>query len=145
VRLIDMIFPLFAGAQLFLIPGILYFAGTNIRDIRADRRRLFDLLPLIWAVALVLLYTARLPAYYQHGRYVMPAIPSLILVGMVGTISLVRSSQKSLIGRVLTRSLAISTVFAFIGFALIIGASQYERDVNIIDQEMVASAHWIAD
>jgi hypothetical protein len=59
--------------------------------------------------------------------------------------SLVKFGQRSLIGRVLTRSLAIATVAAFIGFAFIIGLNQYVRDVTIIDEEMVTSAHWIAE
>ncbi len=144
-RLINMVVPIFAGAQVILVPGILYFAVYTARDSVAQRKRLFDLLPLFWALILILLYTTRLPANYQHGRYVIPVLPSLVLLGTVGTLTLVRISQRSLLGRVLTRSLAISSILGFVGFAFTIGPSQYAQDVTIIDQEMVASAHWIAD
>jgi 4-amino-4-deoxy-L-arabinose transferase-like glycosyltransferase len=145
IRLKDMLIPLFAGALVFLIPGMVYVLVVTLGRVRSERARLFDLLPLIWAGALVALYAARLPASYQHGRYVMPALPSLILPGMVGTIALIRWGRTSLVRRVLTRSLAIATVLAFIIFALVIGANQYAQDVSIVDQEMVTAAHWIAD
>jgi hypothetical protein len=145
VRLKDMLLPLFAGALVFLLPGIVYTAVMIVRRVGRERARLLDLLPLAWAAALVALYAARLPANYQHGRYVMPALPSLIVPGMVGTIALVKWGRTSPVRRVLTRSLAIATTLAFIVFALFIGPTQYAQDVGIVDQEMVTSAHWIAD
>ncbi len=138
-RVIDMAFPLIAGGQLLLIPGIIYFAISASR-----RRQLFNLLPLLWAAGLVLLYAARLPAPYQHGRYVIPALPSLIVIGVAGSITLFRLSQKSMIGRVVTRTVAASAALLFAYFALLVGPSVNRVDVSIINEEMVASAHWIA-
>jgi hypothetical protein len=46
---------------------------------------------------------------------------------------------------VLTRALAISTGLAFAYFAFIAGPVVYRQDVRIIDEEMVASARWIAE
>jgi hypothetical protein len=143
-RIINLVFPLLAGGQLLLVPGMIYSAATLLRRWR-DRKTLFYWVPLIWAAALIGLYAARLPAPYQHGRYVMPTLPSLIVVGVVGTLGLMEWGRASQAGRTLTRALAISAALAFAYFGLLLGPSVYRTDVKIIDEEMVASAHWIAD
>jgi hypothetical protein len=144
-RIINLLFPLIAGGQLLLIPGIVYFVFITIQQLPLNRRALFFLIPVVWAVALVALYAARLPAPYQHGRYVIPALPSIVLIGDIGTAYIVQRGAKSVAGRVLSRSLMISTALAFVYFAFVSGPIVYRQDVRIIDEEMVASAHWIAE
>jgi|FLYN01.1.fsa_nt_gi 4-amino-4-deoxy-L-arabinose transferase-like glycosyltransferase len=144
-RLANMAYPLIAGGQLLLAPGMVAFVVMMARRLRANRRAALYLLPVLWAIALVALYAARLPAPYQHGRYVIPALPSLILVGVVGLLWLAQRSQASLAGRVISRSLMISTLLAFLYFAFGAGLAAYRRDVHIINEEMVASARWIAE
>lgn len=143
-RLLKMVLPLVAGAQLFLLPGAIYFAVAQLREVRRERHRLLYILPLLWAGGLIALYAARLPAYYQHGRYVIPALPAFILAGLVGTVWLLNLGQRSSFGRILTRSLSISAILAFVYF-LAQGAVVYRQDVSIIDEEMVAAANWIKD
>jgi hypothetical protein len=142
-RIINMLFPLVAGGQVLLVPGIIYWVITLVKRLRHKRTELWYLLPLLWGVVLIALYAARLPAPYQHGRYVIPALPALILVGAAGTLQLVVSARQSLGGRVLSRALAASAGLSFLYFALIAGPVVYRQDVTIIDQEMVAAAHWI--
>lgn len=144
-RFTDMLTPLIAGAQIFLLPGIIYFAYQAVRRFSTERYVLFDLLPMVWAIGLIGLYAARLPTPYQHGRYVIPALPSLILIGVVGTAQLVKLGQRTVMGRVLTRTLAVSAGLAFLIFAFSIGVQQYRRDVTIIDEEMVTASKWIAE
>lgn len=144
-RVVNMLFPLIAGVQLFLFPGAVYAVVRACRRLPVDRRALFELLPLVWAIALILLYAARLPAPYQHGRYVIPALPSIVLLGVVGTAHMLQASRQPMIGRVVARSLAISAVLALPFFAFVQGPAVYRQDVRIIDEEMVATAHWIAD
>ncbi len=140
-RFLQMLKPLIAGGQLLLLPGILLYAGQRILRLR---QALFELLPLLWAFSLIALYAARLPAPYQHGRYVIPTLPALILVGVVGSFDLLHLAARSMPGRVLTRALAIATVLVFVYFALLSGPSTYKRDVHIINEEMVTTAQWIA-
>jgi hypothetical protein len=144
-RLINMAYPLIGGGQLLLVPGIGFFIMVVAQRFRQSHETLFHLLPLLWATTLVGLYATRLPAPYQHGRYVIPALPSLIVVGVIGMLWLVQRGQKSLGGRVLSRSLLISAALAFLYFAFGAGLMAYRQDVRVIDEEMVASAHWIAD
>lgn len=141
-RLWEMFKPIFAGGQILLLPGLVYFIVRTARRLRANRENLLFLMPVGWALALVALYAARLPAPYQHGRYVIPALPSLVLVGVVGTAWMLRESRRTLAGRVVSRSLAAASALAFVYFALA-GAGIYSRDVQIIDEEMVTTAQWI--
>jgi hypothetical protein len=144
-RLVNMAYPLIGGGQLLLIPGIVYFLVVVAPHLKESREALFQLVSLLWAVALVGLYAARLPAPYQHGRYVIPALPSVIIAGVIGTLWLVQRGQNSMFGRVVSRSLLISVALAFLYFAFSAGLMAYRQDVRVIDEEMVTSAHWIAE
>ncbi len=145
VRLMNMIIPLTAGGQAFLLPGVIWFIWRILRESRHDRQRWLLLLTVVWVIGLIALYAARLPAYYQHGRYVIPALPAFIVAGVIGTVWLVQAARSSLIGRVLTRTVAFAAVPGFIAFAFPLGANIYRQDVRIINEEMVAAAHWIQD
>lgn len=140
-RLGNVLMPLAAGGQLLLVPGMIAYLLMLPRA----RRSLLLALPLVWAAALILLYAASLPLEIQHGRYVIPALPGGITAGVIGSAWLLRRTRGSLIGRVLTRAAAASAAMLFLGFAFVLGLQAYVQDVTIIDQEMVAAAHWIRD
>jgi len=135
--------PLAAGGQVMLLPGLIA-AGFLLVQQGSWRDRALDWLPALWAVAHVVTYALRLPAPYQHGRYVMPVLPVVILYGVGGTLWLVRRARRTLAGRVLTRSLALSVAAVTAGF-WVLGAQAYARDVRIINTEMVATARWVRD
>lgn len=143
-RFLTMLIPVLVGGQFLLLPGAVYFIYSTLRRSRQDRRHLSHLLPALWVVALVALYAARLPAAYQHGRYVMPAMPSVIVMGIVGTAWLVKAGHSSAAGRVLSRSNALAAAAAFVYFGCILGPNIFRQDVRIIEEEMVAPARWIA-
>ena len=68
---------------------------------------LYCFLPLAWMVVQVSAYALRLPAPYQHGRYVIPILPHALLYGVGGTVLLVERSREGLVRRVLARSLGL--------------------------------------
>ncbi|MCC6612190.1 MAG: hypothetical protein IT320_01870 [Anaerolineae bacterium] len=144
-RVVNMILPLTASGLLLLIPGVAVFVAEQWRRLRTDRKFLLYGLPLAWSIGLVLLYSAYLPAYFQHGRYVIPAVPAFVVTGVTGTAMLVHQVRRSRVGRVLSRALVLATVAVFAVMALGLGLSAYQKDVSIIDNEMVRAAHWIAD
>jgi hypothetical protein len=131
------------GGQLLLLPGVVFYI---IRMIQQEKWRntLYYLLPLWWSLALILLYAERLPFWEQHGRYVIPALPALIVMGVVGMVWLLRRSQRAFLTRTAARVLALSTLMLFVIFALW-GVQIYSVDVAIIDSEMVTGAKWIGD
>lgn len=134
-RLVRMSSPPLTGALVLLLPGVLpvllkrYWPG---------------LIPLAWGVAYLAAYALRLPAAYQHGRYVMPAIPVLAVVGLGGLAGVVRRLRDPCIARrVASRAWALATLVTLLAFWLI-GARRFAKDVNIINTEMVATARWVA-
>src|SRR5690606_13267977 len=82
---------------------------------------------------------------YQHGRYVIPALPSLIFAGVTGMFMLAEAVKRNMWGRILTRAVGAAAALVFVYFAVSVGPSVYQADVAIIEQEMVASARWIAE
>jgi hypothetical protein len=139
VRLRQMIVPLAVGGQFLLLPGLLVFVWRAVRGSDGGVRGVW----LLWPVALVALYAARLPAAYQHGRYVMPALPLLIVAGAVGTLTLWRWGRRRLITRVMAQAVAASAFAVVLVMLVAVGPGVYARDVAVINEEMVTAAHWI--
>jgi len=139
-RLVNMIQPLLAGAQLFLFFGLIYYL-VMMRS--HGRKIVVYIAPLIWSVALIALYAARLPVSFQHGRYLIPALPMVILLGTIGMVVMVIHWRESVLGRVVSRSLALATILMMVSFALIIGRNVFITDTAITNEEMVDLALWI--
>ena len=143
---IEMLQPLTAGAQIALSVGAL-FAVRDLLRRHALMERAFVLLPVLWSLALILLYALRLPASYQHGRYVIPALPTFIVIGVGGTLILgkaLTARRRSAFARVAARSLWTLCLVLFPLFALI-GAGVFAEDVQMINSEMVAAARWLRE
>ncbi|HOU12522.1 MAG TPA: hypothetical protein PKZ84_05360 [Anaerolineae bacterium] len=98
-------------------------------------------LPLVWVVGTWVLYAWRLPVTYQHGRYLIPIIPPLLVYGTGG---LRRFWRKARSGWrwIVTRAWAAATALVLISF-LWLGADIFATDVAIINGEMVDVAQWI--
>jgi hypothetical protein len=136
-RLTVLLVQLFTGPSIVLLPGILGFVYLAIR-----RRAWPMMAALLWCGGYLLLYILRLPAY-QHGRYLMPAMPVFFMFGLLSYLEFQRSF---LFGRyhwpiktVWQSSLSLLTV----GFVLL-GARSYGEDVGLIQSEMVVTAKWVA-
>lgn len=143
-RLGNMVYPLLAGAHILLLPGAAYYVALQVQRLATRREVVFYLLPLAWSITLIALYAARLPANYQHGRYVIPALPAYVLCAVVGMAWLLRLRRTSMVTRVLTRTLALSAALVMLYFVLVSGVLAYRQDVRIIEEEMVTAARWIA-
>lgn len=137
VRLWRVTRPTIVGAQVLLLPG---FAFAVCRTIQ--KKRVEAALPLVWWATTLALYAWRLPKDYQHGRYLIPTIPILVIFGGWGTLSLLRPNSRQTIVRALSRALPMATLVLLIVFWLI-GARAYAADVGFIEGEMVAVAHWL--
>jgi hypothetical protein len=134
-RALDVIGAPFVGAQVLLAPGL-------VMELAALRRRSnwTRALPLAWVAAHVAVYALRLPVTFQHGRYLMPVIPLLLLYGLRGSAGLLERVGRN---RLLRRALVGSLIGVTLAF-WIVGAGAYRIDVNIIENEVVASARWLA-
>jgi hypothetical protein len=141
VRFFDLAQAIFAGGQMLLLPSIIAYFVFALRE-----KRYFLLLPPLWSIAHIALYAARLPASYQHGRYVLPALVPLVFVGIVGLLWLLRlpANRKSRPIRLSLRVLSLSYAIVTLAF-LVLGMSAYKNDVAVINSEMVAAANYIAE
>src|SRR5258708_7316381 len=137
-RLSVLLIQLLVGPAAVLFPGVLASLFLSIR-----RRSWRGLAALLWCASYLILYILRLPAY-QHGRYLMPAMPIFFLFGLL---PILEFQTSRLFGRRLwfvqtawSSSLVLLTVlFVFLG------AQHYGQDVGLIESEMVVTAHWVAD
>lgn len=138
-RLFRIVIPLLASNLITLLPSTL---PTTARLLKHTRLHPAHAVPLAWATAHIAVYAWRLPANYQHGRYLIPTLSAFLLYGVGGTLALMQRHRRSTKGRVISRSLALSALAVTAGFWGI-GARQYGQDVRIINTEMVATAKWV--
>jgi hypothetical protein len=125
------------GPLVVLAPGLVVF----IRRAGA-KRWVAGLLPLAWVAAFLLAYALRLPLIYQHGRYLMPAIPVLAACGVAGCAGWSEPGSRKPGRRILSRAWILALAMVTAAFWLI-GARRYATDVAIIETEMVATARWL--
>ena len=128
------------GVGVLLLPGFIYKAIQAVR-----RRNYYWMAGILWWLGYSLVYALQLPVTYQHGRYLIPAMPVYFLIGLIGSlewlnIELPAVGLRWAINRVWAgASMIILAVF------LIIGGQTYAKDVAIINTEMVAAANWLKD
>lgn len=136
-RLVEEALPPLVGVGVALLPG------AALALIAAVRRRAWGILACVaWYVGDIGMYAWRLPVTYQHGRYLIPAMPVLFVVGMAGFVEFI-ARKKSSLQWVVSRGWGLAA-----GLILLIfwgmGAFAYAQDVAVIDSEMVATARWVA-
>ncbi len=148
LRLARVVLPPFTGFQLLLVPGLL------VSIWKISRRCLSPsslpsipcfpghLILLLYSAAHLLLYALRLPVTYQHGRYLFPIIPAIILYGVPGSLHWLRRRHPTFWRRVIGRSWLLATGILTLAF-LAVGARAYAKDVQIIQSEMVTVAQWL--
>ncbi|MFC1976462.1 hypothetical protein ACFLXQ_08685 [Chloroflexota bacterium] len=133
---------IFIGPQILLLPGLCFAAWLTFKE-----RRSVLVLIWLWWISFLLLYAVRLPVTYQHGRYQIPAIPWVILLGVWGTARLLSLSPQGrherFVMRVVRPAMALSLIVSVPAFTMLVGAQAYGRDVRFIESEMVATARWL--
>jgi hypothetical protein len=136
-RLGDLSLQFLAGPSLALLPGAIGWFILSLRN-----RDWGTLAGMVWFAGYLFLYVQRLPVY-QHGRYIMPAMPIFFLWGMA---ALLEFSKTKTFGRY---QWAASTGWNFLVGVMcfvfwLVGAYTYAQDVALIESEMVATAKWVA-
>jgi len=137
-RLLKLTIQPITGAGLLLLPGFIYKLIVAIKN-----HEWFWLGTIFWLVGFILIYALRLPVTYQHGRYLMPAMPIFFLIGLIGMVSWI-NGKRSVRGViwVVKKGWIFSTAAVQIAF-FAMGARSYAADVAIVNTEMVAAAQWI--
>ncbi len=132
-RISDYLLPIAASPFLMLIPGALIWLVKRIR-----RLDLGALASLLWVFGYIAIYFVSLPAY-QHGRYIIPALPVMYLWGVLGFLEIAASPNWN---KRLGSAWRLGSAVLCLAF-VIIGARQYAEDVRWVETEMVAAAKWV--
>jgi hypothetical protein len=136
-RLGQMSLQLLVGPSLVLIPGVI---GWLVKSVK--QKMWGSLAAFMWCVGYLVLYISRLPVY-QHGRYIMPAMPIFFLFGLLAFAEFDKGklfARYHWIGQTFWRASIVMLTFAFI----FLGARSYAQDVAVIESEMVVTAKWVA-
>jgi hypothetical protein len=134
-RLTDYILPIVASPFVVLIPGFFLWVYKTVRE-----RNWGALAGLFWFFGYVGIYFMRLPAY-QHGRYIIPALPILYLWGLIGMGGYVVSPNANKRISLVWQTLVAVLILAF----QIVGARQNAQDVYWVESEMVEAAKWAGE
>jgi hypothetical protein len=122
-----------------MLPGFLY---ANWKAIKEKNAVLLAM--SLWWLGISLIYALRLPVTYQHGRYMMPAMPVFWLIGLAGWLAFWSQPRKY---PFLPKRLWLFGGKALLGVVsaafLLLGIQAYQQDSAIINAEMVDTAVWI--
>ncbi len=138
-RFLDQVRMPLIGVGIVLLPGIVVMVVEVVRTRSWGR-----IAPLLWILTYLSFYAYRLPVIYQHGRYAMPVIPAVIVLGLEGFAILDDRLRTLPIWWTISRTWGISIGVVLVVF-WILGGKAYARDVAIIETEMVAAAMWIEE
>jgi hypothetical protein len=130
--------PTFVGVSALFIPGLFLLIFGEVHQ-----RSWWRMAPLIWVVSYIGAYALRLPVNYQHGRYAIPIIPVVMVLGMDGMRMWVKPFAESMSRRLISRAWFIALPILTIAFWCL-GTRAYAQDVAIIETEMVAASRWIS-
>ncbi len=132
-----LILQLLTGPSLLLLPGVAAWMlrTVRLRDIRTAAAAL-------WCAGYLLLYILRLPPY-QHGRYLMPAMPVFMLFGLLGFLQLQGAPLAGRFAKPARSAWQMGLALLLVGF-VILGARAYGQDVGLIETEMVNTAKWVS-
>lgn len=124
------------GPAFVLFPGVILWLARSVRE-----REWGTLAGMLWLAGFVTIYALRLPPY-QHGRYLMPAMPILFLWSLLGAAkTFEKSAARPAVGMMRTAWAAVIALVT-LGFAGL-GARSYAQDVALIESEMVTVAKWV--
>jgi len=136
-RFARLVLTVWAGPQVLLVPGFVFSAVASFR-----RRQSATILLWAWWLCIIGVYALRLPVTYQHGRYLIPAIPAFVILGVWGTWELIHSLAARRPGWILGRAWLTALVVVLLLF-WVLGAQAYASDVNFINGEMGAVTEWL--
>ncbi|MCC7118240.1 MAG: hypothetical protein IT310_06915 [Anaerolineales bacterium] len=136
-RIGQLLLQLLAGPGVALLPGVIGWIISSVK-----KQAWGSLAAILWCFGYLTLYLLRLPVY-QHGRYIMPAMPIFFLFG---ALALIEFNQSRLFQRYHWVAQAVwQTSLGMICAAFVfVGARAYAADVALIESEMVLTAKWVS-
>lgn len=137
-RYLNLLLPPMVGGGILLLPGFIFLAWKSLQT-----RMWGILVAVIWWLGYTFLFSFFLPVTYQHGRYLMPAMPVYFTLGVIGSLLLMEMMKSKAFA--LLRFAWVVALVIVIGVFYLLGMRSYAVDVGIIETEMVATANWIRE
>ena len=126
LRFLKLLIIPITGIGVLLIPGFIQQLIVFIRE------KKFNYISLVlWFFGYILIYAIRLPVTYQHGRYIIPAIPVFLLISLMGSIALYRNNSQFKLNLIM-KTWKVSSIIILLVF-LFMGADAFASDVAIIE------------
>ena len=126
------------GVGFVLLPGFVVWIVQAIKQ-----HKWVQISILAWILGFIYLYAWKLPVTYQHGRYLIPIIPVYLIVSMQGLLSLKIPDYSVRWKYIFSRVYLALLILVPLAF-FILGIQAYQKDVAIIESEMVETAKWIS-
>lgn len=123
--------------------GIVLLAGLVLSVVVAVRKQRWGVLAaVLWLAGFLFVYAWKLPVTYQHGRYVIPAMPIFFILALTGLLEfgLRRTPRWRELVMTFWKMSAALILLLFWGR----GAFAYAQDVAVIESEMVTTAKWVS-
>ncbi|MBI2620160.1 MAG: tetratricopeptide repeat protein [Ignavibacteriales bacterium] len=113
------------------------------------RRPAIILVPLLFSVGMFLAYWIKLPYLYQNGRYLIPILPFILLLGLVGMDWLLTVAGRTIrLGEQQRKALTV-VLFLYLGIHFLVGSWEsralYQDFCKYISDRQVRTALWIRD
>lgn len=135
-----IIISIFAALGIFSILRSFIFRERNTFSI-----------PLLFSAGLFFAYWLKLPYLYQNGRYLMPVLPFVLLIGLHGVEKslIVLTRFVSRFSKELNRSVATAALLAVASLQFVQGTWEsrilYQDYCRYINQRQVRTAKWMRD
>jgi hypothetical protein len=104
-RFLNIIRQPLTGVGIILLPGFFWFGYRKLAE-----KAWAEFFSFVWIFGYFLLFALRLPVTYQHGRYVMPVIPALCLLGIAGMFELMDVISPRKWGRIVRPAWFLSAI-----------------------------------
>jgi hypothetical protein len=136
-RLWSLFLPFLAGGGVVLLPAV-FLAPV----LAWKRKKILIISIFLWFGGYLLMYAIKLPVFYQHGRYMMPAMACFFLVGLWGLVEWISGWKDTMWPRLIKKFWTVCLAAVTLVF-LVVGGLTYQNDVAIIETEMVETAGWV--
>lgn len=135
--LLELLFFFILGSPLLVALAVLSSFRRVVLASRSHPRPLLARLLWGWSLAFLFVYAGRVYPGYHHSRYLLPALPPLLILAAVGAAPVLLSQRRMLV------QFAGLALLIVTPFSLIRAVEIYQTDVQVINCAEVDTGQWL--